>query len=56
MKDKHTENKHLNKIIAFNLKEMKKMHKQGNTKDCVKHIIALDLMYELKKNKNNDYL
>ena len=47
--EREKEEKHLDKIIAFNLKEMKKMRKAGRMKDWVKHSNTLDLMYELKR-------
>ncbi len=43
------EEKQIDKIIAFNKKEMTKMRKQGRMKDYCKHSTALDLLHEQKR-------
>lgn len=44
------EEKHLDKIISFNQKEIKKMRKIGDTKKEMQHFQALEMARELKRN------
>lgn len=45
-----TEDQILDKLISFNLKNIKKYRKKGNTKKKMQHTLALEILYEGKRN------